>query len=430
MYFIRDGLTVMSATSTNQVDWSIESSTRLQVGSIDALDGSSITSCGILIGTDTLRMYYVGISTIGRYSILSATSTNGTDWTKEPGIRFSTSAFIDTPRPLPFSSSLTHLFFIADRNGGNSPANFRVFLSSSADRGLTWSSPTMLMNDVAHHVSVTTMTDLSTRLYFSNNSVPGSTVTTRIHSARSTNGTAFTIESGQRISTATNVSLSHPVVIRSTESFRWRMFYNYTQAASTAPEAHHALTMTPVVASVSPDSALKNQTSVQFTITGEIFAPNPTASFTQGSSSITWFNITQVSDLSLTGFATPLNAALGLYTLTVTNPDSGFGTLPNAFTVELPPGEVSVLDNMFRPLKGGQASITFLIFEAGHVTLRLYTTSGALVATLLDEYRAAGSHSVLWNGRNAQGAHVASGLYLLKVTGPNLKSIEKIVVIK
>jgi len=60
------------------------------------------------------------------------------------------------------------------------------------------------------------------------------------------------------------------------------------------------------------------------------------------------------------------------------------------------------------------------------VTLRVYNIAGQLVRTLVDERQRAGVHSVVWDGRDAQGQEVGSGIYFyrLQVTGDRLK-VEK-----
>ena len=57
--------------------------------------------------------------------------------------------------------------------------------------------------------------------------------------------------------------------------------------------------------------------------------------------------------------------------------------------------------------------------EAGKVRLCIYNLCGQRIHTLVDGHRSAGTHSVIWNGRDSAGRDVASGVYLvrLKVEG-------------
>lgn len=67
--------------------------------------------------------------------------------------------------------------------------------------------------------------------------------------------------------------------------------------------------------------------------------------------------------------------------------------------------------NPFNP----SATIAFDLPASARARVWILNVRGELVATLLDEERAAGRHRVAWDGRNRQGANVASGVYLVVV---------------
>ncbi|MCX5788443.1 MAG: hypothetical protein NTX64_08095 [Elusimicrobia bacterium] len=114
----------------------------------------------------------------------------------------------------------------------------------------------------------------------------------------------------------------------------------------------------------------------------------------------------------------------------MTNSGGAVGTVTGALFINVAPGSVSIKDNLFRPVQGGRATINLTTFDAGRVTARLYTVAGAFVATLFDADVPKGGTQFQWNGSNSAGAPVASGLYLLRVTGPKIHVTEKIVVVK
>jgi len=438
MYLSSGNFAMVSATSTDQVAWSLEGGTRLSTGAINGYDASSITACGLLVSTTTpsyLRMYYVGIDSAGFYSVLSASSTDGLAWFKEPGARLQKNggkAFLDSPEPLRISSTAVRLFYIADSRGANSHANYRVFTASSTDGGVTFAEEGALFSTAAFHVSVTTLTDARVRLYFSQPAASsGTAAMVKSALASGAASTSFSLESDNRLSTnpATS-SLFYPVVVRSTESFRWRMFLSYTEAGSTTPFLTSALTLTPIVLSLSPRRTYFNQSSMSFTINGEIFGPSPAVSFVGPGSTMTAFSVARPDDLTITGSFNPFNQPNGLWDAVVANYDGYSASLRWALTIETPPGEISILDNLFRPLKGGSAKITVKIYEAGNVTARLYTINGGLVATLYDGPAPAGNTTFTWFGKTSLGNTVASGLYLLRLTGPAIDTTQRIVVIK
>jgi len=76
--------------------------------------------------------------------------------------------------------------------------------------------------------------------------------------------------------------------------------------------------------------------------------------------------------------------------------------------------------NPFNP----KTEIRFTLAEAGQANLRIYDAQGRLVKTLIDGQVAAGEREVVWNGDDATGRPVASGVYFYKLVTPN-KSISK-----
>lgn len=67
----------------------------------------------------------------------------------------------------------------------------------------------------------------------------------------------------------------------------------------------------------------------------------------------------------------------------------------------------AAVPNPFNP----STTIAYSIPKAGHVRLDIYDASGAVVATLVDGDQPAGEHEVYWDGVDAAGHAVASGIY-------------------
>ncbi len=59
--------------------------------------------------------------------------------------------------------------------------------------------------------------------------------------------------------------------------------------------------------------------------------------------------------------------------------------------------------------------LSFELAAAGHARLKVYDTAGSLVATLVDERRDAGSHEVIWDGRDNAGRISSAGVYLYRL---------------
>jgi hypothetical protein len=76
------------------------------------------------------------------------------------------------------------------------------------------------------------------------------------------------------------------------------------------------------------------------------------------------------------------------------------------------------------------ATISFTILIASDVELKVFNTAGQHIATIIDDYKHAGSHNVTWNGSDAKGVNVPNGVYLIKLTCGELTITENLVVIK
>ena len=91
---------------------------------------------------------------------------------------------------------------------------------------------------------------------------------------------------------------------------------------------------------------------------------------------------------------------------------------------------LTAYNNVFNPSHGQKTTIKYEVQNSGHVTLRLYTVSGNFIATLFDGDVPAGKGSLDWGGVNVNGRVVASGVYLLYMSGPGINKTQKIVVVK
>jgi hypothetical protein len=67
--------------------------------------------------------------------------------------------------------------------------------------------------------------------------------------------------------------------------------------------------------------------------------------------------------------------------------------------------------NPFNP----QTNITFSLKEDGFINLTIYDVLGKKVRTIVNEYKNAGEHSIVWDGINNNGLLAASGLYIYKL---------------
>ena len=67
--------------------------------------------------------------------------------------------------------------------------------------------------------------------------------------------------------------------------------------------------------------------------------------------------------------------------------------------------------NPFNPV----TTITYDLLKPAHVTLTIYALTGQKLATVVSGHQQAGHYQVAWDGKDAAGRAVASGLYLYRL---------------
>ena len=87
--------------------------------------------------------------------------------------------------------------------------------------------------------------------------------------------------------------------------------------------------------------------------------------------------------------------------------------------------------NPFNP----ETWIPYRLAEAGPVVLSIYDTTGELIRTFSLGYQSAGfyqsrGHAVYWDGRNALGESVASGVYFYRLITPSFQQTRRMLILK
>ena len=78
------------------------------------------------------------------------------------------------------------------------------------------------------------------------------------------------------------------------------------------------------------------------------------------------------------------------------------------------PQTISLSQNTANRFKA-QTVISFALPKTSFVKLEVYNTLGQRVRTLVDSPMKAGKHSAIWDGRDEQDNHLASGIYLYRL---------------
>jgi hypothetical protein len=108
-------------------------------------------------------------------------------------------------------------------------------------------------------------------------------------------------------------------------------------------------------------------------------------------------------------------------------------------TVIIPAAKNAVLlfRNSFNPAGGEVVPVQFSVLQPGHAWVRVYTLEGDYVASLFDEDVPVASvenpylsQKLAWNGKNADGQVVASGVYLVHLEATGYRANARVAVIK
>jgi hypothetical protein len=91
-----------------------------------------------------------------------------------------------------------------------------------------------------------------------------------------------------------------------------------------------------------------------------------------------------------------------------------------------PAAHVSVAPNPFN----ASTTISLTLPAEAHVRVSAYDAVGERVAMILDDILPAGTNDIYWNGRNAAGRDVGSGVYFLAIKADSYKLVRKMVLLR
>jgi hypothetical protein len=440
-YYIRGSSLVYSAiTADNGLTFTEDQGVRLSSQTTPALDIaiSSITGLSILpLNAGGFRMVYSVIGTTGSYRLYTATSADGLGWANQSTPTIAAAAagtFMGHPSLVKLASGNWALYHVRNTVSGSAAAGTNhVSVAFSENEGTAWGAPAVAISTRAGRISAVKLTNDKVRVFYTS-PLAGGTSEAVVVSALSSNalGSSFSLETGVAFSTDAG-KLHGLFVARATDTFRFRAYYGYDPVSPSTADAYSALTNAAAPEIVSPSLLYNTNAASRVSITGDVFSLNtaPTLFLSKaGQADIPGTGVTASNDQTLTADFNTLDAALGLWDLNVTNFNGPRTTLANAVRIDFPGGSVDTTDNLFRPLNGGAASIAITTFSPGRVTARVYTIDGRFIQTLFDSEKPRGTLTLTWNGVDARGARVASGVYLLRVRGPKLDDTSKIIVIK
>ncbi len=82
--------------------------------------------------------------------------------------------------------------------------------------------------------------------------------------------------------------------------------------------------------------------------------------------------------------------------------------------------------NPFNP----ETTIRFSLPWEADITVKIFNEQGQFVRDLVNDRMGPGEFRVTWDGTDANGAQVASGVYIYKIQGPDLRMSKKVTLLK
>lgn len=115
------------------------------------------------------------------------------------------------------------------------------------------------------------------------------------------------------------------------------------------------------------------------------------------------------------------------YRLGAVDRDGEFQSAPVAVVV--PGARFHLFQNHPNPFNPS-TTISYEVPVSARVTLRIFDVAGRLVRTLIDERQPPGRKSAVWDGRDAGGRPVASGIYFYRLRAPGFRETRKMALLE
>ena len=93
-------------------------------------------------------------------------------------------------------------------------------------------------------------------------------------------------------------------------------------------------------------------------------------------------------------------------------------------------GGVTILNNVIDSGKREKTIVQVELPKAGNLVIQVFTLDGNVVRVLERGLKGGGTYSYFWDGTNAAGNPVARGIYFIRVVGPGMDEIRKVMVVK
>ena len=122
-----------------------------------------------------------------------------------------------------------------------------------------------------------------------------------------------------------------------------------------------------------------------------------------------------------------------LYCARLKNPADITSVDPWRFSIsalKLQRGGVTILNNVIDSNKREKTLLNVELAKSGNLVIQVFTMDGNLIRTLERNKKGAGTYTYSWDGSNLAGTPVARGMYFIRVVGPDMDEIRKVMVVK
>jgi hypothetical protein len=93
-------------------------------------------------------------------------------------------------------------------------------------------------------------------------------------------------------------------------------------------------------------------------------------------------------------------------------------------------GGVTILNNVIDSNRRERTRLEVEVPSPGNVVIQVFTLDGNVVRVLQRGRIGGGNYTYYWDGTNAKGNPVARGMYFIRVVGPDIDEIRKVMVVK
>ena len=122
-----------------------------------------------------------------------------------------------------------------------------------------------------------------------------------------------------------------------------------------------------------------------------------------------------------------------LFCARLADPTDPTSLVPWSFMLQEPirqRGGVSIYNNVINPENGEKVVLTYEVTRPGMVTVQVFSLDGSLVYVIHRGPQGKGTYTYTWSGRNMGNRIVARGIYFIRVVGPDMDEIRKVMVVK